>query len=254
MSGEEFLEDVLILFENQLNQAIGTRGGVEHRAVMTGTAGTDAGLRESGVIFADITAQVVVEKVAKESQHARLANARVCEHAGNFAFHIIARAHAALDDGLAELSAGLDVAEGVVDGESEFPVLQHHAPMLVGLSGGRQLGAEERIAIEKNGGEPHDRAVFFADLVDGVFDNLQVISRLFFGGGTKSHRFKNKIHSRTQAFVVDALVFHQGVDRCHGTNNLGVITNGNRRSADVALGLHHIIGLRVVRNLFRESN
>ena len=142
----------------------------------------------------------------------------------------------------------------MVDGESEFPVLQHHAPMLVGLSGGRQLGAEERIAIEKNGGEPHDRAVFFADLIDGVFDNLQVISRLFFGGGTKSHRFKNKIYSRTQAFVVDALFLHQGVDRSHGTNNLGIINDGNRRAADVALGLDFVVSLRVVCDLFRESN
>ena len=254
MSGKEFLEDILILFENQLNQAIGTRGRVEHRAVMTGAAGADAGLRESGVVFADITAEVVVKKVPEKSQHAWFAKAVVSEHAGDFAAHILAGAHAAFGDGLAELGVGLDVAESMVDGEAEFPVLQHHATMLVGLSGGRQLGAEESIAIKKNGGEPHDRAVFFADLVDGVFDNLQVISRLFFGGGTKSHCFKNKMHSRKQAFVVDALVLHQGVDRCHGTNNLGVVNNGNRRSTDVALRLDFVVSLWVVRDLFRESD
>ena len=33
---------------------------------MTGAAGADAGLRESSVVFADITTQVVVKKVAEE--------------------------------------------------------------------------------------------------------------------------------------------------------------------------------------------
>src|SRR6056300_197921 len=67
---QQFSEDVFVFFQNQLDEAVGAGGGVEHGAIVTiPTIGyTSAG--ERICILADVTAQVVVKIVAEKSQHA----------------------------------------------------------------------------------------------------------------------------------------------------------------------------------------
>ena len=47
--------------------------------------------------------------------------------------------------------------------------------MLIGLSRFCQFRPEEGVAIEENGGKPHEGAVLFAHFGDGVFDQLDVV-------------------------------------------------------------------------------
>ena len=111
LSGEEGLEDVFVFRENELDEAVGAGGGGEEVFVISHAALLDAGVFEGFLVFADVSGEVVVEVVAEELEDTGFAEAVVGEEAGDFA---------------------LEVAEGVVEGEPEFPVSEFGATVAVG--------------------------------------------------------------------------------------------------------------------------
>ena len=152
------------------------------------------------------------------------------------------------------MSVGLDVAEGVVDGEAEFPVLQHRPAVCIDPVVFHQLRPEERVAIEKDGGEPHEHSVLFADLVDGILNDLQVVIRFLGGGRTEGQGFEEELHRLAQALVGDVIFLHKIMNGRHRAGDLGAVNNRRGQTAQVALRLHLVVGLGVVGDLLGQSD
>ena len=92
----------------------------------------------------------------------------------DFAFGIGPGAHSPCDDCLPQFIIWLDVSQRVINRQAQFPVLEHDASVLIRFADLGQFRSEERVAIEKDGRQPEDGAVFFAELLDGLPDDRQV--------------------------------------------------------------------------------
>ena len=165
-------------------------------------------------VFADAGGAVVVEVFAEELEDAWLADGLVVEDAGDFALDVFAGFEVPLGEGGAEVIVlGADVGKGGVDGEGEFVALQHHATMRVGLTVFTKLGAEERIAVEKDGDETEEDTLFFAECGDGFVRDSQVEGGLVFTRRAQGEGFKEEADDYAQTLVADAGGGHQLIHR-----------------------------------------
>lgn len=251
LGGEEVFENVLVFGKDEFDESVGAGGGVEEAFVIAHATLFDAGGLQGFFVFADVAGEVVVEVVAEELQDAGFADAVVVEHAGDFALDVFFAAHAAVDDGLAEDGVGLEVAEGVIDGESEFPVLQFGASVGVGFDSFGELGPEEGVAVEEDGGEAHEKSFFFSELGDGVFDKGEVAVAFRGGGRLEGEHLEEVGDGFAEALVgeVGFGIFEEMVDGCEGAGDLGVVSDGGGEAADIAGGFDALIAGAVVSDL-----
>ena len=108
-------------------------------------------LSERSSIFANVTRFVVVEELAEETHDPRLAYRRIFKHPLNFAADIFSRSHSPFGYRLFQGFIGRDVAECVIDCETQLPVLKHYSAMFIRCSMKNEFGTEECIAIQKDG-------------------------------------------------------------------------------------------------------
>ena len=123
--------------------------------------------------------------------------------------------------------------------------------MLIGLAGFHKFRPKQCIAIEENGGQPHEHALLLADFADGVLDDLEVVVGFLSRGRAESQLFEKVTHRSTQALVGDARFLHQIVDGRHRTDDLGAVNDRNRQAAEITRRLDLIVSLGVVGDLFR---
>ena len=109
-----------------------------------------ARIRQSLRVFADVSAQVVVEIIAKEPQHSRLSNALIIQHSFDLAFHVSTCPHPPFDDGRLQLVIRLDVTKRVIDGQPQLPILKHDASIVVRRTIFGQLRTKERVPIQED--------------------------------------------------------------------------------------------------------
>ena len=191
--GQHALENILILFKNHLNQAVRTGSPVEHRTIVA-IASWCTGLTESLAVLTDIPSQIVIKKVAEESQHSWFAKRIISEHPGNFPLRISSGAHAPIGNGLAQFFIRLDVTQRVINGQSEFPILQHDPSVGIGFPFIHQLRTEQRVTMQEDCGQAHEDAVFLADLGDGILYDLKVVAGLRGSGRPERQSLKKIIH------------------------------------------------------------
>jgi hypothetical protein len=184
LGGQQFTQHVAIFFENQLDKTIGAGRGIEHLEVVIFETERTRRL-QSLFVLADVSREVVVEEVTEELQHARLADAVVLQHADDLPPHVLAGPHATVQDGLAQGLVRSEVTQRMVDRQAELPVLEHDPAVRVGLAGLRRLGPEQRVAVEKDGRQPHEDALLLAELGDGSLDDVEVFVGFLAVGGRK---------------------------------------------------------------------
>jgi hypothetical protein len=149
---------------------------------------------------------------------------------------------------------GLEVAQRVIHGEAELPILQHDATVRVGLAAFHQLGPEQGVAIEEDGRQAHHDAVFLADLGDAVLHDLQVAVGFRLVRRAEGQGLEKVIHGGTEAFVGDLGLLHQIEHRSQRTDDFGVINNGRGQAAEIARRFHLVIGFRIVGDLLRHAD
>ena len=136
----------------------------------------------------------------------------------------------------------------MVHGQTQFPILKHDAAVFVRFVGFDEFGAEQRIAVQKNGRKPQENTVLLADCIDGVFDDVQIVVGFRLTRRAEGQRLEQVVHRGTQAFVSDPWILHQFVDRGHRADDLGAIGNGRGQAAKITL---RGVGLGIVGDLLR---
>ncbi len=101
-------------------------------------------------VFADVACKVVVKVLTEESQDPRFSNAVILQHSYDFAFDIVAGSHASIDDRTSKSIIGLEVSKRVIDGQPQFPILQHDSAMAVWFAAFDQLRTKESVAVEED--------------------------------------------------------------------------------------------------------
>ena len=121
--------------KNELDQAIRTGGGIEHRPVMRGSTRANTRAGQGRVVFANIAPEVVIKEVAEEAENPGFTNTVSGKHARNFSLHVVRCSHPAFDDGFAESLVWFDITKSMIYSQPELPIPQHGPAILVGFSG-----------------------------------------------------------------------------------------------------------------------
>ena len=171
-------------------------------------------------------------------QNPGLADAVIVEDAGDLEFDVFAGFEVSLGEGGPEMIViGSDGGEGGVEGEGEFVALEHHATVRVGFSSLTELRTEEGVAVEEDGHEAEEDAVFFAEFFDRFVGDVQVKGGFVFTGRAKGEGLKEKVDDFDQPLVADAGGLHQ-------------IKHWSQRAFDLLAVKNHIAILIFKRNIF----
>ena len=82
----------------------------------------------------------------------------------------------------------------VVDGQTQVPILEHDAPILVRLTIHGEFRSEECVAIEEDRRETENRTVFLAELLDRLLGKFKVGIRFVLVRGPESKGFKKIVY------------------------------------------------------------
>ena len=143
----------------------------------------------------------------------------------------------------------------MIHGESQFPILQHGAPVLIRFFSFAQLRSKQGISIEKDRRKAHEDAVFFAHFCDRIFNHCQVVAGFLCGRWAKSQCFKKVVDSALYSLIGDfGVLLHQLVNRGQLACYLRVVDDRRGQSAEISGRLDFVVSFGVVRDLFRHAD